>query len=254
MPRKGGLLSDDRVQTILELLSASWQERNHKGCRDLCSSLKSLFTALDERDKSVPDEKKVCPTCNGTRMTRSPRSGYDIPCPTCCVDSAAAECEKPTNFTEVVRAMRDEAGKVAFTPGLPSNTICVHGNPPWECQQCYHVHAKIVDGKPMPDEKKADSKRFRLKQIGVRNINVDSEPSKSVEGDDWIDIVITVQDRAGNLFEVTRVVCKYDGMIGESRSDARLVQTVSWDNALGDKLICPLCHMLGHGAGACNRR
>jgi hypothetical protein len=39
-------VSEERAQTLLELLSASWQERNWAGCRDLCRTLEEVFERL----------------------------------------------------------------------------------------------------------------------------------------------------------------------------------------------------------------
>jgi hypothetical protein len=108
--------------------------------------------------------------------------------------------------------------------------------------------------------------RFRLDRLRISAVNVDSEPSKSMtnlarslgherpENHDWTDIVVTVTDQAGNVFEVARVACKYDGMLGESHMAGELVVRRSWGGESDDDSVsCPLCFERGHGAGACPR-
>jgi hypothetical protein len=100
-----------------------------------------------------------------------------------------------------------------------------------------------------------DNKQFQLGQIRVHRINIETEESTTEgESSSWKHIVIKVEDRAGNEFEVERIpVYNYDGMISSSTPNARLVNERSWRDEEGENLTCPICFFPGHGGGACNR-
>lgn len=118
----------------------------------------------------------------------------------------------------------------------------------------------------MSEEKvKADSenRRFLLDHIRVCRINIETVPSVAMaeiarsqgrEPDEsWQDIVIKVEDRAGNEFEVDRYPIQYDGMISSSTPMARLVNERSWRDEERPDVTCAVCFFPGHGAGACDR-
>jgi hypothetical protein len=171
-------------------------------------------------------------------------------------------------------------------PANVMSAICVHEKPPWECQKCADFHEQcrkygVEHDDPAQIEPDRASRlaasaksaavrlgktRFRLDRLRVSRVNLDSEPSRRMtetaralgherpEGHDWVDIVITVTDTSGNVFEVGRVPCKYDGMLGESTAAAELVVRKSWGGEEDDDTVsCPLCYERGHGAGACPR-
>jgi hypothetical protein len=110
-----------------------------------------------------------------------------------------------------------------------------------------------------------DNLSFLLQHIRVHRINIETVPSKAMfavglrkelgdaYNDSWQDIVIKVEDRAGNEFEVERIPCQYDGMISSSTPSARLVNERSWRDEEGEGLTCAVCFFPGHGAGACDR-
>jgi hypothetical protein len=108
-----------------------------------------------------------------------------------------------------------------------------------------------------------DNRNFLLGHIRVHRINIESEPSKSMaaiasrngrEVDEaWQDIIIKVEDRAGNEFEVERFACQYDGMMSSSTASARLVKERSWRDEESEHVQCAVCFFDGHGAGACDR-
>jgi hypothetical protein len=124
--------------------------------------------------------------------------------------------------------------------------------------------ASKAEKKRVQAVKDHESKQFRLRHIGVEWIDVHSERSKSMEhitkpdgspaADDWQDIVITVKDGAGNVFEVTRFSCRYDGMLAEGTATAHLICERSWRAEEGDQVSCPICYYQGHGAGKCERK
>jgi hypothetical protein len=172
-------------------------------------------------DKEV---KSFCPTCGDEGLIRSVASGFRVPCPTC------------------------RAAGPRFTPGL-ADTTCYHGNTPSECRDCERKRREWVDR-----VQRSDTRHFRLSEIGVEQICLDSEPSKSTLAPDFVDIVVTVHDRAGNIFEISRVTCKYDGMLGEWHGAARLIAQKTWESVEGDGYLCPLCYDRGHGAGLCPPR
>lgn len=155
---------------------------------------------------------------------------------------------------QVCAAIGKASPKVQFVPGLADAIRA--GDPP-------HTNVHMPeDGKVRilsVERVRRATNRFRLSLIRVERVNVDTEPASGLladrpEEENWQDLVVTVQDRAGNVFEVARVTCRHDGLVGESTAAGTLVQRISWDDALGDGLICPLCLDRGHGAGACPRR
>ena len=110
-----------------------------------------------------------------------------------------------------------------------------------------------------------DNKNFQLGHIRVHRINIETVPSESMHvaklheelgeayNDSWQDIIIKVEDRAGNEFEVERITCQYDGMISSSTASARLVNERSWRDEEREDVTCAVCFFPGHGAGACDR-
>lgn len=135
------------------------------------------------------------------------------------------------------------------------NLYCESCNALPVCQEC---------GEVKEDNNSVDRRVFRLKDIGVETICVNSEPSKNRIMDvladppqDLYDIVVSVEDRAGNRFEVERISV-FDDRMSEmatmATSCARLVKEKSWRDEENDSVICPICYMDGHGAGACERK
>ena len=109
-------------------------------------------------------------------------------------------------------------------------------------------------------------KSFRIDQIRVHAVAVDSEDSPGMreaaeragheyDEEAWQDLVVTLEDDAGNKFEVARVTVKRDGLEGSCTYVAELVCARSWGTEADDNSVsCPLCFHRGHGAGACERR
>ncbi len=114
-----------------------------------------------------------------------------------------------------------------------------------------------------------DHRSFSFREIGVERISIDTEPLTQDQYDlirptlafkdgdddsDWCHLVVYVENRSGAKFEVERHLIRYDGMIGSSTGNARLVGQYDWRPGVSEDSICPLCHHVGHGAGKCEYR
>jgi hypothetical protein len=104
-----------------------------------------------------------------------------------------------------------------------------------------------------------DPKRFRINQISVDSVQVNTEETASKYLKDskveWDDLVVSITDRDGAEFEVARVHVLRNGCAGESTFMAKLTCAPSWGTETNDDSVkCPLCHFRGHGAGSCERK
>lgn len=110
------------------------------------------------------------------------------------------------------------------------------------------------------------TKQFRISELRVRRIAVDTEPSivrtitktgkKTEPQEGWQDIVVTLINDDGSRFEVQRItICSEDLFVGSDTSVADLAVRRSWGEEGKDKddpsVSCPLCLFHGHGAGVC---
>ena len=123
------------------------------------------------------------------------------------------------------------------------------------CDSCLHNRRAIGKLQPPKIAGRQNPKQFRISQLNVNRINVDTESSN----DGRQDIVVSLVDRDGSHFEVKRIsVHDEDVFAGESTSVAKLTCRRSWGTEGVDKdddsVSCPLCLFQGHGAGSCKQR
>ena len=125
---------------------------------------------------------------------------------------------------------------------------------------------KLVPGPKVEEPRKEPRKypkRFPIDRLRVYAVAIDSEDSPGMRAaaeragheydeDAWQDLVVTLEDKDGNRFEVARTTVQKDGMEGSWTRMAQLVCARSWGSETDDASVsCPMCLERGHGAEAC---
>lgn len=142
-------------------------------------------------------------------------------------------------------------------------TICQCIGPARTAREASHDTPK-KETKMKDETPQRDNRNFLLEHIRVCRINIETVPSETMANiarsqgrepdDSWQDIVIKVEDSAGNEFEVERIhVHNFDEMLSQSTASAKLVNERSWRDEERPDVTCAVCFFPGHGAGACDR-
>jgi len=100
-----------------------------------------------------------------------------------------------------------------------------------------------------------DRKQFRISELQVHWVNIDTDLSSRDESTGMEDLVVSITTKDGSKFEVERIRIKSEGLAGYSTATAKLVCRKSWGDEGREKedpsVSCPLCLFDGHGAQAC---
>jgi hypothetical protein len=147
-----------------------------------------------------------------------------------------------------------ECAECAVKPGSPALCPSCLNNQ----KVIYEFAAHLRREQKQEGKKKRGTKQFRIKQLSVSRIAVDTEPTKERDShsSDSQDVVVTLVDKDGSRFEVHRMTVHDTSLfVGSDTSVADLVCRRSWgsEGLEGDdaSVSCPLCLFSGHGAGAC---